>query len=290
MAYKSRKKKQAQTFKTRFRIWGTLALIVSVFAGLYYFSRYEPWQITLITFEGDSRVDIDSIEKDIFRQLDNPWWQIIATSNKFFYPKTRIRDEILRVHPLVKDVKLRVRTQNTLIIIIEERGPEYVLCEENKEEEIDNGEINDDTGELNTLESCVFVDITGLAYEKVDQFLGHEAMLIYREKVSTTTPYLALTEEENKYFEEIHNSFEGVHHIHHIIYRPDDTTDVFLEQDFYIKFTKHNSVKTQLKDVETGLGQKIKDINFSLYEYIDARFPGKIYLYEKRDSEEKIST
>ncbi len=270
MAYQSRKKKKQKDFKVRFRVWSMVLLGVCMFYGLYFFSRYEEWQFQEIIVEGDERADVEQIEKEVWHQMSSPWWHVIGHTNKVFFPKKQIIQSILAEHSIIEKVTLETSQAKILVISVVERGPEYVACPQAREEE--------------SMEDCLFVDYEGYAYGTFEYDVVHDAILVEKEYIKAQIPYALFSQKEKEYFVKIKDSLRDVGEIQRIVYLPNETTDVYLGEDFYIRFIEHLPVFEQISNIETVLGSDLSEISFDEYGYIDARFPGKVYLYEKVSS------
>ena len=273
MAYQSRKKKQQKDYKVRFRVWGILASIVALFGAVYYLSRYEPWMFTEVVFEENERVDVGKVEQEIWLEVQSPWYVLFAQNNRLFFPKTRVTQLILDNYPLIKTVEVVPGKNQVLSIVIEERGPQYVVCDQG----IPKFEIL--TSEEKDIH-CAFVDYNGLAYEMYDSNVIHGAFFVDQNIGEVRVPRDFFNPEEIAYLREITARLEGFD-LKKIIFRPTESTDVYLTQDFYIKFTELTSFEEQILNIEIALGKPLAEILFDEYEYIDARFPGKLYVRER---------
>lgn len=267
MAYQSRKKQKQKDFKVRFRVWGFLALIVALFAAVYYFSRYEPWMFTEISFEGNNRVEIAQVEEDIWQELESPWYVLFAQNNKLFFPKTRIEKTLLTKHTLIKSLELSLEGDQTILVRITERGPQYIVCSQ----EYLEVEISDE---------CSFVDYIGLAYEKYDPSVVSNALPVYVEKQRDVLPSNPFSESGVAYLRSIQDIFEGLP-LQKIIFTPGESTDVYITEEFHIKVTELRPLDEQIQNIEIALGQSFNTIPLNTYEYIDVRFKGKMYAREQ---------
>ena len=271
MAYQSRKRKKQKDFKVRFRVWGILALIISLFAAVYYFSRYEPWVFKTVVFEGNDRVDVELVEEQIWKELESPWYVFFAQNNRAFFPREQIKSVILESHPLMQDLEITLEKDNSFIITIEERGPQYIVC--------DRGiEFAQLTSQQKSLQ-CAFVDYNGLAYEMYDGAVSHEALFIEQNVQDIRIPLSFFDTEEIKYLRDIVVGLETMM-INKIIFHPTQSTDVYLNDDFHIKFTELAPLIWQFQNIEIALGKPIEEISFDGYLYVDARFPGELYVRE----------
>lgn len=286
MAYQSRKKQKQKNFKVRFWVWSGVMLLVSIFAGMYYFSRYEPWMYETVSFEGNERVNVDEIEEIIFQELETPWYNLIASNNKWFFPKERIRNRILELKPLLKEVSFELWSNQQVLVRLEERGPEYIVCSEGKDLTFLTLE--------DKIEHCAFVDYNGLAFESFTPNIQHEALFIKQTQKIGQLPNQLFLGEEQDYFRELRDLLKEFD-ILYIHYTPGESTDVYLDDDFYIKFVELASPQEQFTLIENALKEPLSKDIIDKYTYFDVRFPGKLFTQEKesqtveaRDNGEEI--
>jgi len=230
---------------------------------------------TRVVFEENERVDIGKIEQEIWLELQSPWYVLFAQNNRLFFPKTRVAQLILDNYPLIKTVEVVPGKNQVLSIIIEERGPQYIVCEQGLLEfEILTSEEKD--------LHCAFVDYNGLAYEMYDSTVIHDAFFVDQTISEVRVPREFFNLEEITYLREITTRLESFD-VQKIMFRPTESTDVYLTQNFYIKFTELALFEEQILNIEIALGKPLSEISFGEYEYIDARFPGKLYVKERTE-------
>jgi len=271
MAYQSRKKKKRKEFRVRFRVWGFLALIVTLFGAAYYFSRYESWTFTEVVFTGDERVDVGQIEEQIWKELESPWYVLFAQNNRWFFPKERITNSVLEASPLMKGMSITLEKNKSLTVTIEERGPQYIVCDQAIQFELL-------TPEQKSLQ-CAFVDYNGLAYEMYDGSVANNALFVEQNTQNIRVPLVFFDDEEVRYLRGITMGLGGIP-VSKIIFQPTQSTDVYLNDTFHIKFTELVSLTDQFQNIEIALSRTIAEIPLGEYLYIDARFPGELYVRE----------
>lgn len=111
------------------------------------------FQIKNIEVNGVSTIDKENIKKEIQEKISGNYLYLIPKSNFLFYPKNQIEDAILANFKKIKDLNIDIHNFSNLILGINERTPEVIVCDGFKESEDDN--------------TCYFSDINGYVFERM---------------------------------------------------------------------------------------------------------------------------
>jgi hypothetical protein len=141
-----------------------LCFILAILVIILFF-RLSFFQISKIKVVGTLKIDISSIEKDVFDELLDDYAFYIPKSNTFFYPKEKIENKLLRLHKEIDTVSIRREGLSGILININERKAEALIC---------NGFFDED----NEGRECFSVDKDGYVFEK-SPFLFEEIFTRY---------------------------------------------------------------------------------------------------------------
>src|SRR3989344_2421746 len=123
---------------------GLIGAAFFLIAGLYIVSGLKVWKIETIAVEGAFRVGPEQIKEIARAELASRYLKIISKANIFLYPKGRIKTELFKSFPAIKDVKVSRENLHGIVISVEERAPQALWCD------------NED--------DCYFIDETGFIF------------------------------------------------------------------------------------------------------------------------------
>ena len=123
---------------------GLIGAAFFLIAGLYIVSGLKVWKIETIAVEGAFRVGTEQIKEIARAELASRYLKIISKANIFLYPKGRIKTELFKSFPAIKDVKVSRENLHGIVISVEERAPQALWCD------------NED--------DCYFIDETGFIF------------------------------------------------------------------------------------------------------------------------------
>ncbi len=125
-----------------------LLFILLVLGGVVGFLRKKDFQISEVTISGTKSLDPEIILKSSHKYLDGHYAIIIPKTNTLLLSKSDLIHYILEQIPSIEKASITFKAKNSIDIAVSEKKPSYVWC---------------DT-------SCYFVDDTGMIYEPSPQF------------------------------------------------------------------------------------------------------------------------
>lgn len=140
----------------------TLAFI-AVGGLVYVFSRPE-FRITAIEVNGSARVPKRLLHSRIVQEISGTYIGFIPKSHTLFYPKSVIKETLLKEFPAFSSVSLSLRNLSALRASVREREPIALWC----------------------ASECFFLDESGFAFAKPDE--GAEPLYYRLESAATSSP------------------------------------------------------------------------------------------------------
>jgi len=153
---------------------GIFSIIILV--SLFHLLNQDYLLIDEVDIQGTFVSDKETIGELTNEILDSKWFLIIPKTNIFFIPRYTIKNRLQEEFPIIGKIKIDVDDASTLKIIIKEREPEYLWCNDLGQvysKEGDTGtEIEQETNDLSSLfdEECFFAQSTGFIFMKSPYF------------------------------------------------------------------------------------------------------------------------
>jgi cell division septal protein FtsQ len=135
-----------------------LVFVLSIFGLTVWFSHSALFRIENVQVEGNVAIDAQDIEHLAQKHLAGTFAAVYARSNKVFYPKDEIEQDIRTTFPNIET--LHVETEGkTLAVTISERKPAYIWCKGKPE--------------IKSTDACYFIDAAGYIFSKGPQVSGN---------------------------------------------------------------------------------------------------------------------
>ncbi|MEX0933304.1 MAG: hypothetical protein WDZ74_00980 [Candidatus Paceibacterota bacterium] len=146
-----------------------LAILIStlVFA-LWYFAHSESLTIRTIDIRNDGRTNTEEIEALVRETLEEGKNRFFPTTNSIFVPIRKLEQSLADSFVRIERANVLRKGFDELIVVIEERAPAYIYCEDN--DTLQNGRY---VGE------CFFADVTGVIYSRAPYLPKSEFLIIY---------------------------------------------------------------------------------------------------------------
>lgn len=155
--YYKKKKKSEQVRRIFYSI------LVLVLVGLVvYVLNLERLRISEVSVDNGGGVIDTEVVTLASSLLDGRYYFLIPRSNAIFYPREAIREAILERFPAVKKVRLNLEGFKTLFIVIEERRPFSLYCED-----------------APNLSGCYFMDEDGFIFSLAPQVFQRGTFLVF---------------------------------------------------------------------------------------------------------------
>lgn len=244
-----------------------LLFLLLILGGIVGFLRKKEFQISTITVSGTKSFDPNLILKAAHTYLDGHYAIIIPKTNTLLLSKTDLSDFITNELPSIKSATITFKEKNSIDISVTEKKPSYVWC--------------------NT--TCYFVDDTGMIYEESPQFTPGMFMTFSGGTVDENPikNHFASTATFNEILKTIASLHQmgitilGINLGDDIAIHVDSIKNTVLGKDSQIIITQEESSQ----NIINALGLLMNDKVFRealatkghLLQYIDIRFPDKIY-------------
>jgi len=244
-----------------------LLFILLVLGGIVGFLRKKDFQISEVTISGTKSLDSNIILKTAQEYLNGHYTIIIPKTNTLLLSKSDLIHYILEQIPSIEKASITFKKKNSIEISVDEKKPSYVWC--------------------NT--SCYFVDGTGMIYEPSPQFT-QGVFITFTGGTVDETPIKDHFIPE-KQFSDVLKTLAALAQldVHVLDINFGDNTTIHIDS---IKGT-NLGLETKLiltkdennQDIFDALSLLMNDKTFTgvlatkgnLLQYIDIRFPDKIY-------------
>lgn len=265
-----RNSQERRAQRTKFLFVGILLALVVV-AGLIAFLRKKEFQVTEVKVLGAQSIDGSDVASVVKASLAGNRWVVIPCSNALLVSKMSLRSELLTKVPTLADASIQFQGKNTLVVTIVEKDPRYVWCDG---------------------ETCFFVDNQGVLYADAPFFSDGVYVIFSRGGVDMTHPAGTsyLPPEGMRALEQILEHLKQYPvQVLGVDIRPDgdmairmnSLKGVAVNPQAFILVTKTDTVQTIHDALNLIMGDKgfvdTLKLKGDKLEYIDLRFPGKIY-------------
>lgn len=265
-----RNSQERRAQRTKFLFVGILLALVVV-AGLIAFLRKKEFQVTEVKVLGAQSIDASDVASVVKASLAGNRWVVIPCSNALLVSKMSLRSELLTKVPTLADASIQFQGKNTLVVTIVEKDPRYVWCDG---------------------ETCFFVDNQGVLYADAPFFSDGVYVIFSRGGVDMTHPAGTsyLPPEGMRALEQILEHLKQYPvQVLGVDVRPDgdmairmnSLKGVAVNPQAFILVTKTDTVQTIHDALNLIMGDKgfvdTLKLKGDKLEYIDLRFPGKIY-------------
>ncbi len=148
-------------------VYGVYLLVVWVFARPSLF-------INEITVLGTHAVSSTSIQMLAVSLLDQKYLYRINRNNKFLYPETQLKTDVLSISPRLAHVETTFDTKNKLKIEVTEFTPNFLYClHSDKADHIASSTPTDQQPK-----DCFFADEEGYVYAEAPEYVGYPFVAI----------------------------------------------------------------------------------------------------------------
>lgn len=259
-----------------------LFIILIVFYLVVLFTKWDKVQIKNIEVSGVKIINNSSIKKNTLDFLSNKTFIFFNKDNFLFLSKKNLEAELKNKFTRIENIKISLKGLNTLVILIEEKKPNYVWCGE---------EIPGNYNEIRN-KKCLFLDKNGVIFDNAPSFSSGVYVKMFgpvekiKESESLFNSYF-----KKDYFSDIINIVDYLEYLElkpsFLFVKEDKEIEVYLNNGFElgkipkIIFSLNKDILLQLSNLETSLfNDPLKEelkANNSHFLYIDLRFDNKIF-------------
>lgn len=236
-----------------------LIAFLFIFIIVFSFSYIPYFKIKKVSIESDSTfIKTDQLTQYVSNYLDERYLWFIHLNNIFFFPKTRVEQDILRDFPRVKEISIDRDFPNTMRIKIKERKEVVSIC---------------------YIEDCSFIDTNGFIFEKAPFFSGSIFTKFTDNRSNVERFFIGQQFMDEVEFKNVIKFVSLVKDynigISEIILKDNGEYNVITSFGWYILLDKNNDANSAFENFKISYDTKIKDSKKQL-EYIDLRFGNKV--------------
>jgi hypothetical protein len=151
-------------------------LVLSLFAGVAYFSAYPRLTIHTIDVSGNRIINASDIQTAVSNDISGRYMHLFARDNILLYPKQKIQNDLRATFPRIKSVTISLDHFNTLVVAIDEREAAFLYCGDTIPQ------VPSQVGE-----NCFFLNNDGYIFSTAPYFSGDVYFKYYMKLPDTAT-------------------------------------------------------------------------------------------------------
>ena len=264
---KNRKQNRKRKFLRKIIILSIL--IVVLISGLIVVARNSHFLLQKINISGNKIIETERIRDEVNKILDSNFLFIFPKKNVLWFPKEKIKENILKSYSRIRKVEIERRSFKEIEVMIEEYGSKYLACV---------------PAPIETDEKCYFLDEDGHVFTEAPFFSGgvYFKFFDYLEGKDIAVGDDILPPPEFKRIISLIDQLSNLGLETKSMNIRKSSYELVLEnKKTRIIFTKENDYNKLLSNLSAALSSKpfvgdIKKILNSL-EYFDLRFGNKVY-------------
>ncbi|MES2985583.1 MAG: hypothetical protein V4686_00470 [Patescibacteria group bacterium] len=231
-------------------LYVAVVFCIAIFFYLIYSSLFK---IADVEVTGAKHTDIVALKNDVQGILQGNRFLIIPNWHTFLYPKGNIEEYILKTYPSVETVDVGVSVKKVVKIEIKDRLPLGVWCGD----------------------ECYFYDDEGIIFKKSFKYTG-PIFTAWERNPKTSVSFLEKVSCEDLCTNLVFSKFLGDNQIERAVIS-EEMVEFYSANGYMIKAGFNAS--TTMSHIRT-IGEQKPDFLNGL-EYVDVRFPTKIFYKEK---------
>lgn len=127
--YQSKKLLEKKRRARKLSVLGACMLAVLILAGMVYATHHPSLRIEKIIVSDLQYSDRSAVEALINQQLNGQYIGLFSKANSITFPRSEIKQAILRTYPSIKTVSFEWRSRKVIAIRLEEHTPMAVWCD-----------------------------------------------------------------------------------------------------------------------------------------------------------------
>ncbi|TSC52354.1 MAG: hypothetical protein LiPW39_597 [Parcubacteria group bacterium LiPW_39] len=274
--------------KISWKIWLWGGIFILVLGGLVYLTAISPvFKIKEIAVSGNNFVSAAEIEEAVRALGRQKFLKIITQDTIFALSGKKIENKILTEFPALREIKVKKIPFDKIEILVKEREPAAVWCQTKPESVLAPTPVVSATSsaatqkkQLPQSEQCYFVDKEGILFRQAPEISGTLAATFYdssgqapvlgNQVVASST--IAFAQQLKKAAREIGLDITAFLCEEQI----SQDLSVLTSEGWWIYFDVSRPALTQMKIVESLLGEEIKEKRVNL-QYVDLRITNRVY-------------
>lgn len=221
----------------------------------------ETFLIQDISVKGVETMDSAQIIELVRKGIEGERLWLFPKKSVILYPEKALLESVYMYDRRIKEVEVSVSTDRTLEVILSEREPRYMWCDD--------------------VNQCVYVDENGYLYRNVS---GGPSGVFIVLRGAIEGDVLGQNYKENDFgnIKETLSYFEGKHVVvKEVLFDPTNDYVFKLDTGTVIYIDYNDSVFDMVSRLDIFMSQNLEAIQTGFFETVDVRFGKKIFFTEK---------
>jgi cell division septal protein FtsQ len=266
-------------------LWIALALLIGY--GVWYVTRLPAVTIREVEVQGGETISHESVRSLAEEELAGSYMLLVPRRFSLSYPEDAIRARVEAL-PRVHNVRVKRVSQTALSVTFEEYVPHALWCAESATE--GGGTTGDETDERDSAtiaSNCLFVDETGYAFAEAPALSG-TTFLRYVTSVRPPSAGAPLFPPERmREVEAFAATLLDAYGMRtwSVTETADGDLAFTLTAGGEVLLPPNGNIEELFANLDTVLqSDEFKTLTPGAFEYIDLRFPGRVYVREEPES------
>ena len=252
----------------RYLIFIVILFLILITSAIFLL-RIDRIQIKNVEISGEQMISKEDLSTFINNTIQGSYLWVVPKTNYLLYNPKKTERDVLNQFPTIKSVSITRSDFQKLSVVVEERKPQSLWCEEN---------------ETSDPQDCYFVDDTGFIFSKSPYFSGN-VYFVYRGLLDRNEPIGAhvLPQKDFQDFESFLNLVKKLKlNVVSANIEESKDFDIVLSSGTKILFNSQISYD----DIYSNLSSVLKSDQFASstidsLDYVDLRFGNKVFLKSK---------
>ncbi|OGD68596.1 hypothetical protein A2996_01705 [Candidatus Campbellbacteria bacterium RIFCSPLOWO2_01_FULL_34_15] len=234
-----------------------LVFVVVVFLCISEIFKFNFANIKEVNISGNKIVKTSDIQNIVLENLKgNYFWKFFPKRNILIYPRENLTAELFEKKPRIKEIDLKLKDFNNLIVKIKERDPFAFWCQENE-----------------LIDECFVVDSEGLIFDKER---GEDLFKYYVDLNDKKIIGKSVFEFEK--FKEIDSIIKFVTNLKlepYKLVQKENKLEIYILDGSKIIFNKDQSAQEVITNLQSVMN--MKDFDITKIGYVDFSFGNKVF-------------
>lgn len=248
-----------------FIVGACVLLFLALCGGVVYLTWAPFFRLTTVVVEGVTPAQVAEVEHVVRGQIAGGYMGVFAKNNMLLYPKDEVVQALTKDFPTLKDIVVRTSDRHTLLVSAVERQPSAVWC----------------GAAPSTVENCLFLDETGLAYAASLDYTGVGYRKYFGRLSTSTQPEEYLSPQSFHALDVFVDTLEkkvSSTSLQYVFVDENNDVHVVYKNGFELRFELSADTANVLEKLQLVFMTAIfKQHALSDFEYLDLRFGEKLY-------------